>query len=85
MVKRSVGGSVAKTGQKWPKMARSGQKWPEVARNGQIWPEIGHWWSLEVIRGHWRSTQINPRPVQIIKEALWMDGIGMGLVIIGHR
>ena len=27
-----------------------------------------------LIRGHWRSTQINPRPVQMIKEALWIDG-----------
>ena len=34
----------------------------------------GHWRSWEVIRGHWRSTQINARPVKMIKEAFWMDG-----------
>ena len=37
---------------------------------------IGHLMS-QVILGEWRATQINPRPVQTIKEALWvgwMDG-----------
>ena len=30
----------------------------------------------KVILVYWRSTQINPRPVLMIKEALWMDGMG---------
>ena len=34
---------------------------------------------MVVIVSHLRSTQINPRPVQMIKDALWMEGWnGMG-------
>ena len=44
--------------------------------------------SSVVIGSHWRSTQINPRPVYIIKEALWVGRmLWMGWLskVVGSR
>ena len=39
---------MAKSDQKWPKVAKSEQKWPKVVNSGQKWPEVaksGQKWS----------------------------------------
>ena len=46
--------------------------WKSLEANG------GHWRPLEVIGGHWRPTQINPRPVKMIKGALRVGRDGDG-------
>ena len=58
-----------------------------------LYCKAGSYWLSEVsqsaIGGHWRSTQINPRSVYIIKEALWdgMDGWDWIVIVlvVGHR
>ena len=71
-------------------MEAIGGHWRSLEVIGCHWRSLevtgGHWRSLEVTGGHWRSTLINPRPVLMIKEALWMDGWDWdGMVIIGDR
>ena len=70
-----------------------GNHWQPSVVIGSRWQSFvvicSHKYSLVVIRGHWRSTQINPRPVQMMKEALWMGRMGRvgwdWMVIIGLR
>ena len=46
------------------------------SKQAKNWLTIIFW--VEVIEGHWRSTQSNPRPVLINKEALLVGWDGMG-------